>query len=588
MPRIDPHSYTDPSQGSMSHLFLDWQVDFDSHKLSGIARLDFAKAVQGPLDLDTRDLVIESVCDAQGKPLEWEIAEPEGFMGAKMTIQRPQPIDKIEIQYSTSPNASALQWLDPQHTAGGKSPFLFSQCQPIHARSMAPLQDSPRVRFSYQAKVHVAQGLSAVMSAAPGEESTDDQGMSCFEFNMPQPIPAYLLALAVGHLAARDLSPRARLYAEPATLEESAWEFAEVEQIIVAAEKVFGPYLWERFDFIVMPPAFPYGGMENPRLTFLTPTLITGDRSLVTVLAHEAAHSWTGNLVTNATMGDFWLNEGFTVWAERRILEALKDKEAVALAATIGRHDLEQEIERFGPDSPFTALENQLDGIDPDEIYSSIPYEKGFLFVTLMEQTLGREAFDDLVQRYIKHFQFQSITTSEFEAFMEAEKPGLLAKIDAEKWLRGKGIPANAPTFNSKRLEHLDMLLAGWNKGQKPDTAELESWSFAERQVFLQKLARPMSLEDCRWLDENLKLSTSGNAELRCEWIVIALVSGYPEAVEQAKAFVMKIGRMKFLKPIYNALKGVDLKRAQAIFKEGADRYHPIARAGLEALLELN
>ena len=296
----------------------------------------------------------------------------------------------------------------------------------------------------------------------------------------------------------------------------------------------------------------------------------------------------TPGLGTSSQMprwGDFWLNEGFTVWAERRILEALKGKEAVALDATIGRLDLDREIERFGKDSPFTCLENQLEGIDPDEIYSTVPYEKGFLFVTLLERSLGRKDFDAFVQSYIQHFQFQSISTQEFESFVETKRPGLLARVGAEDWLRKPGVPENAPSFSSKTLDELEQIIEAFGQGERPNKQLVEAWSFAERQLFLQRLPRPLPEQALAWLDDKLQLSHSGNSELRCEWIVIALSSGHSSAVELARDFVMKIGRMKFLKPIYSALKEVDLGTARGIFNDAADRYHPIARAGLESLL---
>jgi leukotriene A-4 hydrolase/aminopeptidase len=588
MPTLDPHSHSDFEQGQVRHLDVRLEVDFARQVLHGEAVLHFEMPGEGPLDLDTRDLDIHAVTDWSGTPLDYALGEPAGYMGTRLTVERPTDTTAVVVRYTTSPGASALQWLEPANTAGGQHSFLFSQCQPIHARSMVPCQDTPRARITYTAEITVPEPLTAVMSAAPGERRPGPRAdTTTFVFSMPQPIPSYLLALAVGDLVSRDLGPRSRVYAEPATLEAAAWEFAGVDDMLREAEGLFGPYLWERFDFIVMPPAFPYGGMENPRLTFLTPTLIAGDRSLVRVLAHELAHSWTGNLVTNATMNDFWLNEGFTVWAERRILERLQGKEAIALAAAIGRHGLEVDMAEFGEDSPYSRLENDLAGIDPDEVYSLVPYEKGFLFLTLLERTVGREAWDGFLGDYIDQFRFTSITTGEFEAIVDDHFPGLLKQVGAEAWLRGSGVPANAPTFDSKQLEALWRLADGWSEGERPDPEVARGWSTAEWLVYLQRLPRALGEEGCGWLDAQFELNQSGNAEILGQWLVMAATSAYEPAYERIREFLGAVGRMKFLKPLYAALHRGESTRpmAKELYEAYRDRYHPIARIGLEILL---
>ncbi len=589
MARIDPHSYTDPSQGTIAKLRWQLAVDFPLSRLRGVAELELAEPGSGPLDLDTRELLIDSVT-VDGAPVAWKLHAPEKgqeFMGARLCVERPRNTQTIRVEYRTTPSASALQWLAPENTAGGEHPYLFSQCQPIHARSMVPIQDSPKVRFSFDAAVDVADPLVAVLAAAPGEREAGETGRAVFRFEMPQPIPAYLLALAVGNIDQKDLGPRTRVYAEPETLEAAAWEFADVEKMLEAAEQLFGPYLWDRFDFIVMPPAFPYGGMENPRLTFLTPTLIAGDRSLVNVLAHELAHSWTGNLVTNATMNDFWLNEGFTVWAERRILEALEGEDAVALAAAIGRHGLDGEIERFGADSPLTHLQTDLAGIDPDEVYSVVPYEKGFLFVAALEKAVGRSDFDAFLRAYLERFKFTSITTEEFLAFLEEQRPGLAEGVGAERWIHGPGIPDNAPSWRSPRLEELEALAAGFSEGQRPEVAQAKSWSAEDWQIYLQRLPRRLSADDCRWLDESFAFGESGNAEIRSQWYIIAAASAYEPAYAGIRAFLGNVGRMKYLKPLYKALSEGESTTtlARDIFAASKGGYHPIARGVLETML---
>lgn len=592
MARRDPHSYTDVTQAWVNHLDLFLDVDFESKVLKGRAKLALREVKKRSLDLDTRGLTIEKVTQ-NGENLRWELAEEEGFMGAKLTLDLKDPEQKGEthvvVHYHTSPEGSGLQWLEPELTAGKKKPYMFTQCQPIHARSLVPIQDSPRVRFSYDAHMTLPAGLSAVMSAAPGSRKQEDgSSKATFRFSMPQPIPAYLLALAVGNIAKEDLSPRSRVYAEPEVLKAAAWEFAHVDKMLTAAEELFGPYLWDRFDFLVMPPSFPYGGMENPRLTFLTPTLLAGDRSLVNVLAHELAHSWTGNLVTNATMNDFWLNEGFTVWAERRILEKIEGEELVALEAAIGRNSLEEEIRRFGKDSPLTHLETDLSETDPDSVYSVVPYEKGFLFVALMERTVGRKAFDGFLRDYIERFKFTSLATGEFESYLKERLPQIYTELNVDEWIHGPGVPKNAPVFHSEKLKSLEELGAKINEGVRPDQEKAESWDVASWLVYLEALPKALDSETCEWLDETFNLTASGNSEILCDWLEIAIRSGYKPAFPKVREFLGEVGRMKFLKPLYKALaeKPSTAKIAEELFQKNALRYHPIARAALERVLE--
>ncbi len=422
MARLDPHSYVDADHPRPSRLRLSLAVDFDRRRLVGEAALAFASPVAGTLDLDTKGLELRGALSESGAPVPFDLAPEEPVLGRRLRLRLPAGTREVRLAYETSPDALGLQWLAPEQTAGGAHPFLFSQCQPIHARTVAPLPDTPRVRLSYEASVTVPEGLAAVMSAGPAGDSPGSAPRTrTFRFEMPQPIPTYLLALAVGRLASRDLSPRSRVWAEPDTLPAAAHEFAEIEGMLGAAEALFGRYEWDRYDMLVLPPAFPYGGMENPRMTFLTPTLIAGDRSLVDVVVHELAHSWTGNLVTNATIDHFWLNEGFTVWAERRILEALHGAEAAALGWAIGEAALHESLGRFGPDSPLTRLRTDLAGLDPDDAFSSIPYEKGARFVTLLERTAGRDRWDRFMRDYMDGFRFTSITTEEFLALPGGE-----------------------------------------------------------------------------------------------------------------------------------------------------------------------
>ncbi len=588
MSNRDPHSYTDLSQGRVHNMDLDLKVDFENSCIIGQADFDLSEAVSGALDLDTRDLSIDGAFDSSGNDIPFELAEADSVLGSRLRVTLPEGSKKFRVNFTTSPNASALQWLEPAQTAGGKHPYLFSQCQAIHARSVIPCQDSPLSRFTFKCKMTVPSDLTVVMAAAPGEKSdANTEGMTSFSFTMPQSIPPYLFAFAVGNITAKDLGPRSTCYTEPEMMEKSAWEFAEVNQMILAAEEIFGPYLWDRFDFLVMPPSFPYGGMENPRLTFLTPTLLAGDRSLVNVLAHELAHSWTGNLVTNASINDFWLNEGFTVWAERRILENMEGLEAKSLSAAIGRHGLLQAMNSFGKGSEFTKLEINGEGSDPDEFYSLVPYEKGFLFVALLEETVGREKMDEFVKKYIDHFKFTSLTTAQFEEFLNRELPGAAEIMGAQEWIHQPDLPANAPVFASSRLEKLEGLAKGWSDGVRPEVNEAVNWTPEDWQIFLQALPKQMTGEDCSWLNDNFKLNAQGNCEILCNWLEIAVNSSFEPAYARCESFLSEVGRMKYLKPLFSALHGNENTRdlAAKVYAANSNGYHPIARIGLEKVL---
>jgi len=584
----DPHSCFDETQPRARHLELELDVDFGRRIIEGRVVLVLSGSSSGVLDLDTKGLEIRSVGVEDGAEVPFTLADEAPILGRRLRLDLPPGTTRVVVEYETSPAATGLQWLEPGQTAGGTHPFLFSQLQPIHARTVVPVQDSPRARVTYSAEVTVPEPLVAVMSAAAaGHQPGARSGTRTFLFEMPQAIPPYLLALAAGELESRDLSARSRVWAEPATALAAAYEFADIEDMIRTAEGLFGPYEWDRYDMIVLPPSFPYGGMENPRLTFLTPTLLAGDRSLVDVVAHELAHSWTGNLVTNADMEHFWLNEGATVWAERRIVEALHGEEAAVLGWAVGEKALESEFERFGREAPETRLRGELRGTDPDDVFSSVPYEKGSRFLALLERTVGRPRFDGFVRRYIERFRFTSITTEEFVAFLDAELPGIAGQVDARGWLYDPGMPENAPVFRSARLESLTALGEGFAAGKRPSGDDVAGWSPAETLVYLQHVPRPLEASACRWLDEHLELTGRGNYEILVEWLTIAAASDYDPAFPRLREVLSRIGRMKYLRPLYKALGAHPRTRdlAREVYASASPGYHELSRRASEAVL---
>ena len=579
MARPDPHSHTDLSQPRQRHLSWKAEVDFTGRRLQATATLHFDRG-GGPVDLDSRGLEIQGIEAPDGTPLRFELGQPEPILGERLRVLLPEGVDTCAIRYRTGAEASALQWLEPEQTAGGKAPFLYSQCQAIHARSVIPLQDTPRLRITYDATLSVPAGLRSLM-AASAVDGTSAGGRNVERWRMDEPIPPYLLAFAVGDLASRELGPRSRVWAEPSVVERAAYEFASVDRVLTSAESLFGPYSWGRFDLLVLPPSFPYGGMENPRLTFLTPTVLTGDRSLVNVVAHELSHSWTGNLVTNASAEDFWINEGFTVFGERRILELIEGKDMVALHAAVGRQSLDEAIANFRDRPELTRLRTKLAGVDPDDAFSQVPYEKGYLFLRALEDVVGREAFDQFLRRYMDAFRFRSITTEELLEFVREALPGALEAVNAPRWIDGEGIPPGAPIARSSRLEAVERL----GTGLPPAAAR--DWSPWEWQVYLNRLPRPAPAELVTSLDAQFRLTEAPNPEVLVAWLAMAIRGGYAPAVRRAESLLGEVGRMKYLKPLYAALIAGPGTRpiAEACARRYRKRYHVIAAAGVDALL---
>ena len=585
MARPDPHSVTDDAQPTTRHLEWDAAVDFAAKRLTATVTLHFKEAAKTatPLDLDARALEVSAVTELTGIAQKWQALPVDSILGSPLRVHVPAGALGVRIAYRTGPDASALQWLEPSQTHGGKQPYLFSQCQAIHARSLIPCQDTPARRVSYRASMSVPSGLVAVMAAAPLRNETKD-GRTTFHFEMPQVIPPYLLAFAVGDLASKDLSPRSRVWSEPGLLEAAAWEFADVERHLTAAESLFGAYDWERFDLLVMPPSFPYGGMENPRLTFLTPTLLAGDRSMVNVVAHELAHSWTGNLVTNVNAEHFWLNEGFTVFAERRILEALEGREVSEMHAALGRNDLDDSVARFekARTPELTKLRTDLTGIDPDEAFSVVPYEKGYLLLRALEAAAGREKFDGLLKSWLTTHRFGSVNTDDFISHFEKSAPGLLAKVNALTWINSPGVPSDAPRATSARLDAVKAMA-----GKVPEVNEVAKWSAIEWQLFLEWSPRTLSAAQLATLDSRFHFSTAKNTEVHVAWLLLSLQSGSNGVLPQVEAFLGRVGRMKYLKPLFAALHAQPATAvlAKQLFEKNNTRLHPIARQVISNML---
>lgn len=532
--RNDEHSYAEPTQVVVKDIALDLTVDFDKKILNGSANLslNWLNPKHKQLVLDTRDLAIEKIEGATGRMawqnLKYSLAPRDDIFGSKLTIAMPQAYGNVRITYSTSPNASGLQWLDSPLTAGKKQPFMFSQSQAIHARSWVPLQDTPGVRFTYSANIKTPKNAMALMSANNAPDAVRDGDYS---FRMPQPISSYLLAISAGDLVFEPISKRVGVWAEPSVVKKAAWEFSDTEKMIVETEKMFGPYRWERYDILVLPPSFPFGGMENPRLTFATPTIIVGDRSQTSLIAHELAHSWSGNLVTNSSWKDMWLNEGFTTYVQGRIVEAVYGKELADMEDVIGEFDAKAEVDSLEPHMQLLALA-AMPGKDPDEALSDIAYEKGQWFLTFLEQRYGRELFDPFLRSWFDEHAFKSATTNDFVAFYKKhlpnKKPGAVTEQEFNAWIYEPRIPVYAKSTQSLRFIAVDAARNGWLAGKlSAKKIPAKKWSTQEWAHFLDNLPKTLPLKKLQDLDAAFKLTGTPNGEIAMRWYPITIRSGY-------------------------------------------------------------
>ena len=577
----DPQSQAHPERVAVLHLSLELAVDFTQHTLRGTARLQFvrkdASAREAVLDVD--GLAIASVTDCASRgAVPFQLAPAVGKLGQALTITLAS--DCVAIAYQTSRDAHALLWVDPAGTAGKQHPMLFTQSQAILARTWIPLQDTPGVRFTYDATIHVPPGQWAVMSADNPQVASPD---GTYRFRMEQPIPSYLMALAVGDLAFRKIGPRTGVYAEPSVVDAAAREFVEVDAMVAAAERLYGPYRWGRYDMLVLPPSFPYGGMENPRLTFLTPTVIAGDRSLVSLIAHELAHSWSGNLVTNSTWSDFWLNEGFTTYVERRLMEALRGKEEADVLWAIGAADLAKMLAERGA-AHDTRLALGPD-VDPDEAPGEIAYEKGALLLRALELGFGRDKFDAFLRRRFERLAFQSTDSETFEADANAE---LFAHHDPgwrlAPWLHDQGLPTTTPPPTSKTVTAIEATAAGLATGALPPPA---GWTTLDWVIYLRALPATVTAAQLEQLDGTYGLSR-GNAEIQMSWLPLLVTADVRAAAPAVEAYLTQVGRRRMVRPLYDAMnKGSEFWRALArtTFERAKPLYHPLTRDTIAELL---
>jgi leukotriene-A4 hydrolase len=591
----DIHSFGNAAVVRPTHLALDLALDFDRKTLRGTCELTLAYAGDGSeanvLDLDSRGLLVEAV-SAGGQPLAFERGPADPILGERLRITLPSPRPgKVKVAYATAPGATALQWLEPRQTTSGKLPFLFTQSQALHARSWIPTMDSPGVRQTFEAVIRVpaGRGFTVVMGA---ENLAHEPERGLFRFRMPQPVPPYLMALAAGEIAFQAIGPRTGVYAEPAVLPKAAKEFEDVEKMVEATEAIYGAYDWGRWDTIVLPPSFPFGGMENPRLTFATPTILAGDKSLVALLAHELAHSWSGNLVTNATWSDFWLNEGFTSYIEGRIVEALYGPEFAQMELSLALRELGSTVEEMLKEDPAgTVLYANLEGKDPDDLVGPIAYDKGASFLRMLEARFGRQRFDAFLKGYFQSHRFGNMTTARF---LEILKRDLFAGDEAawadakvQEWVFAPGLPSNLVPARSQRFERTRAAAEAFAKDGSLDLVKRD-WSSPEWQDFVESLPRPMTPAQMQALDDAFAFSKAGNNEVRFDWLMHVARNAWEPGYASLEQFLTSLGRRKFLTPIYAALmeKESTAPLARAIYAKARPTYHPIAVGTLDAVVK--
>ncbi len=584
---VDAHSYAKPNEAVAKHLDLNIAVNFNKKQLSGTATYKIDKSKKAKeIHFDSRNLIINKV-EVDGKKTDFRLKKGDAVHGDDLIIPLTINAKKVAINYQTNGNNDALQWLNKQQTADKENPFLFTQGQAILTRTWIPIQDSPQIRITYDATVKVPQELMAVMSAKNPKQKNQN---GVYHFTMPQPISSYLIALAVGDIAYKPISNRTGVYAENSIVDKVQKEFEDTEKMVQAAENLYGKYPWEQYDLLVLPPSFPFGGMENPRLTFVTPTVIAGDKSLTSLVAHELAHSWSGNLVTNATWDDFWLNEGFTVYFERRIMESVYGADYANMLALIGRQDLDETLASFKNTPENTKLKLDLKGKNPDDGMTDIPYEKGFLFLKTIESKVGKEKMDAFLKKYFKEHAFSTITT---EKFIDYLKQNLLEpnhiKFNVEEWIYKPGIPNNAIKITSHKFEDVMQTIEDWKKGKiSPQEICNKEWVIQQKIHFIRNIPASITLKQLKELDDACGFSNTKNSYIAMVWFEQTAKRNYHENnIDKKMAeFLTRVGRRWYVTTIYNALKeNGRLKEAQEIYKKARPNYHSVTVRTVDEML---
>ena len=586
----DSHSFSNPAEAVVKHLDLDIKVDFDTQTISGKASWTIDNITKGnEIIFDENTLNITKVTLGNDeKETQYKLGDSVEFHGKPLRISIEPNTTKVNIYYNTTKDGVALQWLKPEQTADKKKPFVFSQGQSIWSRTWIPCQDSPGVRFTYNAKVSVPKDVMALMSAVNPQQKNDT---GVYTFKQDKPIPSYLMAIAVGDVEFKSIDNRTGVYAEHSQIDKAKWEFAKLGDMVNAAEKLFGPYRWGRYDVIVLPPSFPFGGMENPNLTFLTPTVLAGDRSLTSLLAHELGHSWSGNLVTNASWDETWLNEGFTTYVEHRIGEEVFGVNEAKMQDVLSRKVLQNNLEELGKDSPDTRLKIDLSGKNPDEGLSDIPYEKGYAFLQTIEAAVGRKQFDTFLTNYFNDHAFQSINTEAFVAYINKKLIKgdivLADKIKLDEWIYKPGIPSNIITPDSEDFNAIDAIQKTWRKtGINGLSQKIKSTN--EKLHFIDYLPNDLTIQEMTEIDKECNFTNGGNFVVKRQWFIIAIQHQYKVAYPAIENFLTSYSRTYSLTPLYKEMIKTPEGKvwAKQIYAKAKPGYHATTVHEIESILK--
>ncbi|KAK8081894.1 leukotriene A-4 hydrolase/aminopeptidase [Apiospora saccharicola] len=597
-PTRDPNTLSNYGAWLTKHTTVNFKINFEKQRLEGSVSLDLESLTDkesNEIILDTTSLDISSV-KLNAADLKWELKQAVAPYGSPLHITVPEgaqkgAVVKLDIAVTTTKDCTGLQWMTPAQTGNKKHPYVYSQCQAILARSILPCQDTPDVKSTFT--FNITSPLPVVASGVPVPSDNSGEGERLFRFEQKVPIPSYLFALASGDIATAPIGKRSVVAAGPEAIKAAQWELEDdMDKFLDVAQNLIFDYQWGEYNVLVLPPSFAYGGMENPIFTFATPTIISGDRQNVDVIAHELSHSWSGNLVTSCSWEHFWLNEGWTTYLERRIGAAIHGGPQFDFSAIIGWKALEDTVKLFGEDHEFTKLIISHKGVDPEDAFSTVPYEKGFHFLWYLERLVGREQFDKFIPHYFQTWARKSLDSYEFKAtflnyFNEHgtdEIKQKVAQIPWEEKFHQPGLPPK-PEFDTSYVDSCMALAEKWKSSDyKPGLKDIESFNSNQTLVFLQAVqdfSPCLSVERAQLLGSAYNISSSKNVELKTAYYGISLRAGDRDAFPGIVELLGEVGRMKFVRPLYRQLVKLDRDLAVATYEKNKDFYPSTTKSQL-------